>query len=46
MRHTRFSKRNTAAGFTLLETMIALIVALIAALLLKKPDHLEGGGAH
>jgi DHA2 family multidrug resistance protein len=24
----------------------ALIVALIAALLLKKPDHLEGGGAH
>ena len=25
---------------------IALIVALMAALLLKKPDHLESGGAH
>jgi len=25
---------------------IALIVALRAALLLKKPDHLESGGAH
>ena len=25
---------------------IALIVALVAALLLKKPDHLESGGAH
>jgi MFS transporter, DHA2 family, multidrug resistance protein len=24
----------------------ALIVALMAALLLKKPDHLESGGAH
>ena len=24
----------------------ALIVALMAALLLKKPDHLEAGGAH
>ena len=24
----------------------ALIVALMAALLLRKPDHLEGGGAH
>ena len=25
---------------------VALIVALMAALLLKKPDHLETGGAH
>jgi len=25
---------------------VTLIVALMAALLLKKPDHLEGGGAH
>jgi DHA2 family multidrug resistance protein len=24
----------------------ALIIALMAALLLKKPDHLESGGAH
>ena len=26
--------------------VLALIVALMAALLLKKPDHLESGGAH
>ena len=32
MRHTRFSKRNTAAGFTLLETMIALIVLAVGIL--------------
>ena len=25
---------------------VALIVALIAALMLKKPDHLDAGGAH
>ena len=25
---------------------VALIVALIAALMLKRPDHLDAGGAH
>src|ERR1700761_1749922 len=47
MRHTRFSKRNTAAGFTLLETMIALIVLAVgilglAAMLANSLGYMQG----